>query len=144
MKVLSVELVKTTKREMKRKSFFVFFYYKRGWFVRDCCIARYPGAYYLIENYPSSSPESLPDWSNKQHTAPQNGEEIAQFCIIIQNFLYLFYYYFFGCTYLGALLMSANWPKSSPSCSVVTTPLPWITTLTEPLRITYHDTPSSP
>jgi hypothetical protein len=59
----------------KEKSFiffvFLFFLLQEGWLVRDCCIARYPGAYYLIENYPSSSPESLPDWSNKQHTAPK-------------------------------------------------------------------------
>lgn len=49
-----------------------------------------------------------------------------------------------GKTDRGALLMRAKLPKSSPSWRVVTVPLPWITTLTEPLRITYHEVPSSP
>lgn len=46
--------------------------------------------------------------------------------------------------YLGASLMRASLPKSSPSCNVVTTPLPWIATSTDPLRMIYHDFPSSP
>lgn len=46
--------------------------------------------------------------------------------------------------YLGASLMRASFPKSSPSCSVVTVPFPCITTSTEPRRIMYHERPSSP
>lgn len=47
-------------------------------------------------------------------------------------------------TYLGASLMRANLPKSSPSFRVATTPLPWITTSTEPFNNIYQDRPSSP
>lgn len=47
-------------------------------------------------------------------------------------------------TYLGASLMRANLPKSSPSFRVATVPLPWITTSTDPFRRMYHDRPSSP
>lgn len=47
-------------------------------------------------------------------------------------------------TYLGASLMSANLPKSSPSFSVATVPLPWITTSTDPFSKIYHERPSSP
>lgn len=47
-------------------------------------------------------------------------------------------------SYLGASLISASFPKSSPSFNVATVPFPCITTSTDPLRIIYHERPSSP
>ena len=46
--------------------------------------------------------------------------------------------------YLGQSFNRDNFPKSSPSPSVVTFPLPWTTTLTEPLSMMYQDLPGSP
>uniref|UniRef100_A0A1A9VI15 Uncharacterized protein n=1 Tax=Glossina austeni TaxID=7395 RepID=A0A1A9VI15_GLOAU len=46
--------------------------------------------------------------------------------------------------YLGASLIKASLPKSSPLLSVATVPLPCITTSTDPLSIIYHERPSSP
>lgn len=47
-------------------------------------------------------------------------------------------------TCLGTLCMSARPPKSSPSYSVSTTPLEYVSTVTAPCMITYHARPSSP
>lgn len=44
----------------------------------------------------------------------------------------------------GDLLTKDNLPKSSPSCNVETIPFPCIDTSTEPFKIIYQDSPSSP
>ena len=42
------------------------------------------------------------------------------------------------------LFTSDNLPKSSPSDKLATTPLPWMDTSTDPFKIMYHESPSSP